>query len=436
MDARKEALRLLLRAEEDGVFVNLLLPARTSGEDARERALLTALLYGVTERLLTLDYAAAVFAARPASAFSPHTRCLFRMGLYQLYFMDKIPRFAAVSSTVALSKTRGEAALLNACLRKAAESPLPLPPREKNVARYLSVAYSFPLPTVKLFLSMYGEEETEALLSSFNRSPSLTLRVNTARITRDTYLDLLHKNGIEAEATAYSPFGVRLPTSIDPARLPLFSEGGFFVQDEASQIEAVALGARRGENILDACAAPGGKSFSAAIEVGDEGSVTASELHEAKLSLITDGARRLALRNITAVTRDASQRLPDAEREAYDRVIADVPCSGLGVFGKKPDLRYLSLSRLDELCPIQRDILFAAAEGVKKGGTLVYSTCTLSPKENEEQIKAFLSHHRDFVPMDFTAGALSSRSGMLTLLPHKNGTDGFFIAKLQRNSLL
>ena len=432
MDARKEALRLLLRAETDGVFVNLLLPERDENGDARERALLTALLYGVTERLITLDYAAAVFTSRPASSLSPHTKCLFRMGLYQIYFMDKIPRFAAVSSTVALSKNRGEAALLNACLRKAAETPLPLPPREKNAARYLSVAHSFPLPTVKLFLSLFGEAETEALLSAFNGAPSLTLRVNTARITRDLYLALLHKNGIAAEATAYSPFGIRLSQSVDPACLPLYSEGGFFVQDEASQIEAVALGAKKGERIYDACAAPGGKSFSAAIEVGDTGTVTASELHASKLSLIESGARRLGLPHIKALSRDASLPLPEAEREAYDRVIVDAPCSGLGVFGKKPDLRYLSLSRLDELCPIQRDILFSAAEGVKRGGTLVYSTCTLSPKENGEQVAAFLSEHPDFLPVDFAAGALRSENGMLTLLPHKHNTDGFFIAKLQR----
>lgn len=435
MDARKEALRLLLRAETDGVFVNLLLPERDEGEDARERALLTALLYGVTERLITLDYAAAVFSSRPASALSPHTRSLFRMGLYQLYFMDKIPRFAAVSSTVALAKNRGEAALLNACLRKAAETPLPLPSREKNAARYLSVAHSFPLPTVKLFLSLFGEAETEALLSAFNGAPSLTLRVNTARIARDEYLALLHNNAIEAEATPYSPFGVRLSQSIDPARLPLFSEGGFFVQDEASQVEAVALGARRGERILDACAAPGGKSFSAAIEVGNTGEVTASELHASKISLIESGASRLGLHNIKAVSRDASLPLAEAEREAYDRVIVDAPCSGLGVFAKKPDLRYLSLSRLDALCPIQKDILAASAEAVKNGGTLVYSTCTLSPKENEEQVAEFLSRRKDFVPVDFAAGTLHSENGILTLLPHKHGTDGFFIAKLQRKPL-
>ena len=432
MDARKEALRLLLRAETDGVFVNLLLPERDADGDARERALLTALLYGVTERLMTLDYATAVFTSRPASDLTPHTRCLFRMGLYQLYFMDKIPRFAAVSSTVALAKDRGEAALLNACLRKAAETPLPLPPCEKNTARYFSVAHSFPLQTVKFFISLYGESETEALLKAYNEPPTLTLRVNTAKIGRNDYLSLLLDAGIEAYPTRYSPFGVKLPTSSDPARLPLFSDGGFFVQDEASQIEAVALGAQKGDRILDACAAPGGKSFSAAIEVGISGSVLSSELHASKASLIESGADRLGIKNITVAVRDAGEPLPEAERGAYDRVIVDAPCSGLGVFGKKPDLRYLSLSRLDELCPIQKAVLQSSADAVRIGGTLVYSTCTLSPKENEEQVLDFLSLRKDFVPVDFTAGELASQNGMMTLLPHKHGTDGFFIAKLQR----
>ena len=433
MNARREALRLLLRAEENGSFVNLLLPPRDSdgGEEARDRALLCALLYGCVERRLTLDYAIATLTKRPSDSLSPHTRNLLRLGLYQLYFMERIPAFAAVSESVSLAKNRGETSLINACLRQAAKGSPPLPPREKNAARYLSIAYSFPLPTVKLFLSLYGEEETEALLRAFNAPPSLTLRVNTLKLSREAYLSLLEERGIDASPTAYSPFGVRLAESIDPTHLPLYREGGFFVQDEASQIEALALGVRRGDTVLDACACPGGKSFSAAIEGGDCGRVIASDISASKLPLIEDGASRLSLSSVTARVLDA--RIPDESLlRKCDRVICDVPCSGLGVLGKKPDLRYLSLDRFDTLIPIQREILRASAEAVKEGGVLVYSTCTLNPDENAGVVNAFLAENAAFAPVDFTAGALSSRCGMLTLLPHREGTDGFFIAKLQR----
>lgn len=434
MNVRRYALRLLLRAEEDGSFVNLLLPPRDAdgGEEAaRDRALLCALLYGCVERRLTLDYAIATLTKRSADSLSPHTRNLLRLGLYQLYFMEKIPAFAAVSESVSLAGNRGEASLVNACLRAAAKGSPPLPPREKNPARYLSVAYSFPLPTVKLFLSLYGEEETEALLRAFNAPPSLTLRVNTLKITRDAYLSLLGENGIEALPTAYSPFGVRLRESIDPTLLPLYREGGFFVQDEASQVEALALDVRNGDTVLDACACPGGKTFSAAIESGDCGHVVASDISASKLPLIESGAARLSLSSVTSRVHDA-RVADDALRGQCDRVICDVPCSGLGVLAKKPDLRYLSLDRFDTLIPIQREILRASAEAVKRGGVLVYSTCTLNPDENTGVVSEFLAEREDFTPVDFTAGTLSSQNGMLTLLPHREGTDGFFIAKLQR----
>ncbi len=433
--SRREAYRLLLRYEESGVFPNLLLGERKGAtpEEEKEHRLTVRLFYGVVERALALDYAIASFVKKPASSLDRETRALLRLGLYQIYGTDRIPQYAAVAETVTLARHAGERALLNAVLRRATEAPMPLPPREKNLARYLSVRYSFPLPTVKFFLSLYGDSETEALLSAFSRPPALTIRVNTRKTTREGYLHMLLSAGISAEMTPVSPVGIRILSSYDPLALPHFSEGYFFVQDEASQIEGMALGATPGEQILDIAACPGGKSFSAAIEVGDAGSVLSCDISERKLALLAEGAARLGLSSVTPKQQDGTALVP-AWEERFDRVIADLPCSGFGVFGKKPDLRYAPVSRLSEILPLQGAILENAARYVKRGGVLLYSTCTLNPDENENRVAAFLATHPAYRPEDFSVGGLTSHAGMLTLLPHKDGCDGFFIAKLRRHS--
>ena len=210
-----------------------------------------------------------------------------------------------------------------------------------------------------------------------------------------------------------------------------FSEGKAFVQDESSRIAVEALGLKRGETVIDTCSAPGGKSFFAAGEVGREGRVYSFELHESKLSLINEGASRLSLSQISTAVRDA--RNPDSELfSSADAVIVDAPCSGLGVIGKKPDLRYKDLSSLAELPALQYEILESSAKYLKSGGRLVYSTCTLNPDENERIAERFLNEHPEFCREDFSVGGLSSADGMLTLYPHKHGTDGFFISKFRK----
>ncbi len=439
-DPRREAYRLLLRHEAGEGFVNLLLPKREARDDRHaamsdsDRALLTRLLYGCVEKKLALDYAIAAFKGAPADTLEPETRTILRIGLYQLYYMKKIPTFAAVSESVSLARHAGERSLVNALLRRAAAEGQPLPDRGKNTARYLSVAYSFPLPTVRFFLSLYSEEETEALLSAFSEERGLTIRVNTCRTTRDSYLSLLRDAGIEAAPTPYAPHGIRLTASADPKRLPRFYDGYFFVQDEASQIEGAALDVSPEMRVLDICACPGGKSFSAACCMENRGRVVSCDISEKKLPLIREGADRLGLSIIETHCHNGEERLPpELGRESFDRVIADLPCSGFGVFGKKPDLRYAPIERLSELLPIQAAILRRAGEATKRGGVLLYSTCTLNPRENREQVDAFLAEHPDFSLEDFTVGALSSENGCLTLLPHIHRCDGFFIAKLRRS---
>lgn len=427
MSARRGALSLLLTAEEKGSFANLLLSRRALDAAGEEASLLTALFYGTVERRLTLDYAIGVLAERDAESLTSHTRNLLRLGLYQLYFMS-IPAHAACDQTVALGENKGERALVNAVLRRATREPMPLPPEGRR-ARHLSVKHSFPTATVRKLMEILPDGEVESLLSTFNEVSPLTVTPNLMRISRKELCRLFSSAGFACEETRYSARSVRLRESVPPEKLPGFAEGLFLVQDEASAMVAEALCAERGQRVIDACSAPGGKILSVATALGGEGSFYAFDLHESKLSLIEDSARRLGVSLHTAVCDGTLGR--DELIGTADRVICDVPCSGLGVLGKKPDLRYRALG--DTLAPLGLAILQRSAAYLRDGGILMYSTCTLTHEENEDNVRAFLSENPDFYAEDFAFGELKSREGMLTLFPHLHGTDGFFMAKLRKN---
>ena len=426
MSTRRGALSLLLTAEEKGSFANLLLSRRALDAAGEEAPLLTALFYGTVERRLTLDYAIGVLAERDAESLTPHTRNLLRLGLYQLYFMS-IPAHAACDQTVALGENKGERALVNAVLRRAAREPMPLPPEGRR-ARHLSVKHSFPTATVRKFMEILPEGEVESLLSAFNEVSPLTVTPNLAKISREELCCLFSAAGFPCEKTPYSARSVRLGESVPPEKLPGFAEGLFLVQDEASAMVAEALCAERGQRVIDTCAAPGGKILSVATALGGEGSFYAFDLHESKLSLIEDSARRLGVSLHTAVCdgRVGRQELIGTA----DCVICDVPCSGLGVLGKKPDLRYREMG--DTLAPLGLAILKRSAAYLRADGVLIYSTCTLTPEENGDNVRAFLADNPDFYAEDFAFGSLRSHGGMLTLYPHIHGTDGFFMAKLRK----
>lgn len=429
MNLRFTALRVLARWEAGDAYINLAIGRAAEGLPDADRRYLTALVYGTVEKKLTLDYAIGALAHR--SDVSPAAKSILECGLYELFYLHT-PRHAAVNAWVDLAGSRGEKSFINGVLRAAsALDTLPLPPRDKNEMRYLSVCYSVPLATVKRLTAVFGEE-TEDFLRATATPPHLTLHINSLRISRADYLARLAAAGMEAVPTPYAPAGVRLTGSCPPRDLPGFAEGWFFVQDEASQIATEALGAEPGEAVIDLCACPGGKSFGAAIRMADRGQVLSFDLHASKLSLIESGAARLGLTCITVKEHDAT--LPDpALAELADRVICDVPCSGLGVLSKKPDLRYKDLRAADELPALQSAILRNAASCVRPGGILLYSTCTVNPAENESVTDAFRAAHPAFIPEDFTVGGLSSTGGRLTLLPHRHGTDGFYLAKFRRS---
>ena len=419
-NVRETALAILNKCDLAGQFSNLALDTAIKRGDfsPADRGLLTALVYGTLERKLTLDHWIASLASRPLEQIDESTKNLLRLGLYQLAYLDRVPNHAAVNETVSLAskRTRGFVnAVLRAFLRAEGQIALPDEPIER-----LSVQYSFDPSICRLFVESYGVSRAEELLSSFGQQPPLTLRVNTLRITREAFLEALQEAGVEAHPTVESRTGVCL-ASLPIASIPGFSEGWFFVQDEASQLCVEALDAQKGMTLIDACACPGSKSFGAAIEMENEGRVVSCDLHANKLSLVRSGAERLGISIVETVARDARAVEP-AWIEQADRVLCDVPCSGFGVFAKKPELRYKDAAQSEALPDIQLAILESASQYVKHGGLVVYSTCTLLPRENEDNVQRFLARHGEF-------SLLRER----TLYPDVDGTDGFYFAVLRKH---
>ena len=438
MTVRELTLSLLNDYENNGKYVNLSLSSHlTDRLSKEERGFLTVLLYTTVERKITYDYYVSAISNRSTDKIDPTTLNILRLGMCQIVHMDSVPSHAAVNETVALGRNPGERGFINGVLRQAArlkaEDKLPLPPREKKVSRYLSVAYSFPFWMVKHFISLYGEDATEKLLDRFNSARYTDLTVNLTKTTKAQLVSLLEGAGYQPESAFDTELSLRLNASIDPRRLPGFDEGLFFVQDAACAISAEALGTSEGDAVVDVCACPGGKSFAAAI-LSNNGKVTAFDVHESKLSLVEDGAQRLGLTNVKVGERDATK--PQEELFAsFDKVICDVPCSGLGVLGKKPDIRHRDNQSLQNLPELQYEILTASAKYLKEGGAILDSTCTLNPDENERVVERFLKENDGFVTEDFTVGGIKSDGGMLTLLPHVHMTDGFFIAKIRKEKI-
>ncbi|MBQ8320940.1 MAG: 16S rRNA (cytosine(967)-C(5))-methyltransferase RsmB [Clostridia bacterium] len=434
MNIREIALSLLEGYEAGGKYVNLALSSHiTDSLTTSESSALTALLYTTVEQKLRYDYYIAALSGRSISDINLTTRNILRLGLCQILDMHSIPDFAAVNETVKLAKGRGERSFVNGVLRAAVrkKDDMPMPPKEKNYRRYLSVKHSFPLWIVKLLSDVVGEEELDALLHFYNTSKYTDITVNRIKTTPEEVKDELLSHGLDVYIHIDTGLTLRTDRSFNPENIDGFRNGRFFIQDTASAIAARVLSPSPSDVLVDVCSAPGGKSFAAAILMGDCGEIHSFDLHESKLSLIEGGRDRLGLKSLTVSCRDALN--PDtALFGRADKVICDVPCSGLGVLSKKPDLRYKSEELIAELPALQLKILTESAKYLKDGGVLLYSTCTLNPKENEEVVRAFLEENGDFYAVDFEVGGLSSKNGRLTLIPHIHKTDGFFMAKLKR----
>ena len=429
---RALALQILTRCASDSVYSNLALDTALNRHrltDA-DRSLVTTLVYGVLERRLTLDFYIEQLSSRPLSQLDRTVLTLLRLGVYQLRFLNRIPPHAALNETVSLAQ-RSAKGYVNAVLREYTRrgDVLPLPDREREPLRYLCVAHSFPQPLCERFVHIFGMARTEAIFAAANAHPStITLRVNTRKTTKQALQEQLEAQGFSTAPALHATDALRLEGG-NPRTLPGFSEGAFFIQDEASQLCVAAVNAQAGMTVYDICACPGSKSFGLAIDMNDQGKLIAFDLHANKLSLVRSGAQRLGLTCIQTVTRDGRD-FDESLVGSADRVLCDVPCSGFGVLAKKPDVRYKSLSDVAHLPDVQLAILENAARYVKSGGVLVYSTCTLLPEENEQNVARFLSRHPEFTLCAFRADDFNAPDGMLTLTPDEHGTDGFFIAKL------
>ena len=457
-DEREVVLLALLSHEKDDTFSNVLV-RRTldacADLSASERAFIKRLLEGVIERKTELDARIGTYTGRSVSRLHPVVHQVLRMGLYQILYMDAVPDSAACNESVRLAKKHGPArlsGLVNGVLRNAARDVQSgkVPLQEEK-----SLQYSMPEWLVDMWTDQLGAEETEQLLEAMLQIRPVTIRLRSglSEQERDAVRDRLRSAGVEVEEGRWLADALRLRRTSDLRRLPGFAEGLWTVQDESSMLAVRAAGLRGFETVFDVCAAPGGKSFYAAdllrrggaqrsagetaggtAPVG-EGTVYSFDLTRRKTDRIREGAGRLKLDNLRIAERDA-RRIRPGEEERADVLLCDLPCSGLGVMGKKRDIKYrASREGIQSLQALQREILAASVQCLRPGGTLLYSTCTISREENEDNV-AWIVSELGLKPVDLApflpAGLPGIRGNRLQLLPHIHGTDGFFIARFQK----
>ena len=434
-DARLTAAKLLMRMENDGSYSNIVLDSAFEASDLSERdkAFAAALFYGVTERSLTLDY---IIRKRSNIAFEKIDRnavTVLRMGLYQILYMPSVPESAAVNESVKLCKKLKlfhATGFVNGLLRGFIRSGKELELDGLSDGERLSVEYSCPKRLTEKWLAEYGAENTRKILEASLGAPPIYARVNTTKVSEAELVALLKKDGIKAEVFPKLSGCVRLEKTGDIEKCGAFKDGLFHIQDVSSQLCCHTLRPIVNETVIDICAAPGGKSFTMAELMGNCGRVISMDLYEQRVGLIEEGAKRLGLKIVEPRVNNAvsfNDELPKA-----DRVLCDVPCSCLGTIRRKPEIKYKD-EDLSELPRLQRAILEISARYVKVGGTLVYSTCTLSKAENEGVAEEFARTHGGFSPIVLPLPYPNApNSPMRTFFPEKDGGDGFFIAAFRR----
>lgn len=427
--ARDTALQVLVACRKNGAWMDAALKQRLGRDrlDRRDAALATRLCACVMQNRMLLDEWISRYLKGKLSALQPVVLDVLRLAVCQLRFFDKLPPSAVVDEAVEQAKCLANpraAGLVNGLLRAMLRDPSRL-----NLPASLPLRYSHPEELVALLRENVGAEKLEALLESHNQTPPVCAQVNALRTDPQTLCEHFASEGMEAEPHPWLP-GCLLLSGGGIEQSAAFRDGLFYVQDPAAKLAVLALDPRPGEQILDCCAAPGGKSFAAAIRMENRGTLTACDIHPHKIQLLEAGAARLGLSCLSAQVQDAAVPKPEWAGR-FDRILADVPCSGLGVIRKKPDIRYKALAPTERLPELQRRILEAQATHLRPGGTLVYATCTVLRRENEAVVAAFLAAHPEFSaqPLELPGVGRIER-GMLTLLPCVDGTDGFFIAKM------
>ena len=437
-NARECALSVLVSCRRNGAWADAALKAQLAKTplSAQDAALCSRIVYGVMQNELLLNWYLSAYCTQKLDHLQPPLADILRIGAYQILFLDKVPDHAAVSESVELCRTNGRSAasgLVNAVLRKVAQNKSNLPPLpEGNIAR-LSIAYSHPQWLVKKLVSLLGVEEAERFLRIDNEAAPMTVQVNPLKTDADALARELAGDGVKAVPHGWVPDCFELSGTGDLTTLTAFYQGRFTVQDAAAKLVTYAAGFEKGQDVLDVCAAPGGKSFAAAFAMENEGHILSCDLHENKLRRIREGAQRLGITCIETAAADG-RTFREEWAGRFDTVLCDVPCSGLGIIRKKPDIRYKDVHEFKALPDIQRAILENSARYVRPGGVLVYSTCTVLPEENENVTEAFLAAHPEFIYEEFSLPNGEAAPGHLTLWPQRNGTDGFYLSRMRRRA--
>lgn len=423
--ARDAALQCLIAFRRSGAWPDLQLKRLSGGLSAEDAALTTALIYGTLQNRLLIDFYLQSISSMPLKKAMPQVLDALRLGAFQVLFLDRVPDNAAVDETVKLAKKAGgprAGGYANAVLRRLIvlrdEGSLPQP--AGTAAERLSIRYSHPIWFVQAMLERLGEDGCEALLRADNAPAKTTLRVNTLKTSPCALISLLEEQGVSCRPVDGLANALETEHLGNPERLDAFQNGLFYIQDVAAQRCVAALAPAPGSFVIDMCAAPGGKTLLCAQLMENRGRILAMDIHPHKAELIEKNADKYGVNIIRAVAADASKPVEQL-RESADCVLCDVPCSGLGVIRKKPDIRFKDPADAAQLPALQSAILRTAAGYVKPGGRLVYSTCTLLRQENEEVVERFLQSSPEW-----------KAESMQTLWPHIDGTDGFFIARLSR----
>lgn len=424
---RELALKSLIKTDTQSVFSNLEINTTLDRckMNVADRGLYTALYLGVLEKKITLDYIISKHSKIPLKDLDIETLNVLRLGIYQLYFLDKIPDYSATDESVSLAPKKSKG-FVNAVLRnflrigKNVEYP-------KNLYDRLHLEYSYPKEIIDVFINSYGEKTAFDLITKSNNDKTVSLRINSLKTTTQDVFDSLVARGDTPIQK-----GEIVLTALPISEIKDFLDLGLvFVQDEASYICSKVLNPIPNSTVLDACACPGGKTFSMSIGMENKGEIIACDLHASKLSLIEKGAKKLGI-NIISVKEQNGKIYNDEFKEKFDYVLCDVPCSGLGIIFKKPDIKYKPIDNINNLPRVQYEILSNCANYVKKDGILVYSTCTLNKAENQDNVSKFLEENKDFTYVDFEVNNIKSQNGYYTFMPHINETDGFFVAKFKR----
>ena len=439
MNAREIAYKILLDVEKNKNYSNMSInkhfkDVKLSNQD---RGLATEIVYGVIENKYYIDYMIDKLSKVKTNKMEIYVKTLLRMGIYQIIFLNSISDYAAVNETVNLAKKKNSkvSGFINGILRNVIRQKETIGDiKVKDDIDYLAIKYSYDKWLIRNWMIHFGKEFTEELLEANSERPSIYLRTNTLKVTRDELIEKLSEQNIKAEKVNVVDEAIKVENLKDIENNKLYKEGLFTVQDISSMLVGKVMNPKENSLVLDVCSAPGGKTTHIATLMKNTGQVVSRDIYDHKLKLINASCKRLGLTNVDVQEYDGMKLDKDSIAK-FDYVLADVPCSGLGIIRRKPEIKYKEKEEFRELPPIQKKILENASKYVKVGGTLIYSTCTIQDSENLDVIKEFLQKHKNFElsPIDEVRVDLDNQDkGFMKIYPNVHDMDGFFISKLIR----